>query len=100
VNEDAAANPSPATVDAIKARLRPAFDRELDQIAKLLAQKESTAECFGAAEFQLRDLLLRLGAAALDAGLEEVKKKNTKDQAVFALDATNRRRSKDIDRFG
>jgi hypothetical protein len=51
---------------------------EARNMARLLASKENH-ELFGDAEFQLRDMLMNLGAQSLDAALEARKKKPTKD---------------------
>lgn len=51
---------------------------EVRQIARLLASKENP-ELLGATEFRVRDACHRVGAAALDAALEQRKKGGTKD---------------------
>ena len=53
---------------------------EAEKIGRLLASKQNR-ELFGQTEFQLRDMLLRLGARGIDAALEARKKKNIKDPA-------------------
>jgi hypothetical protein len=53
---------------------------EAEKIGRLLASKQNR-ELFGQTEFQLRDILLRLGARGIDAALEARKKKSTKDPA-------------------
>lgn len=65
-----------AIADVVRAKMR----LEADNIGQLLASK-SNGELFGATEFQLRDILLSLGRVALDAALEERKKRGTKDPA-------------------
>lgn len=51
---------------------------EAKQIGRLLASK-SNENLFGQTEFQLRDLMLKVGAQGLDAALFERKKRGTKD---------------------
>jgi len=53
---------------------------EAENIGRLLASKENR-ELFGQTEFQLRDILLRLGARGIDAALEAQKKRDIKDPA-------------------
>lgn len=53
-----------------------AAEVELRQIARLLASK-SNRELFGATEFRLRDVVHGIGARALEAALEERKKRGT-----------------------
>jgi hypothetical protein len=53
---------------------------EAQNIGRLLASK-GNPELFGQTEFQLRDILHGLGARAIDAALEERKKRGTKDPA-------------------
>jgi hypothetical protein len=52
---------------------------EAERIGRLLASKDN-GELFGETEFQLREMLLGLGARSLDAALEERKKGATKDR--------------------
>lgn len=51
---------------------------EAQNIGRLLASK-ANSELFGQTEFQLRDILLRLGAQGIEAALSERKKGGTKD---------------------
>lgn len=51
-----------------------AAEVELRQIARLLASK-SNRELFGATEFRLREVVHGIGARALEAALEERKKR-------------------------
>ena len=51
---------------------------EAQNIARLLVSKDNP-ELFGQTEFQLRDMMLRLGAQGIDAALSERKKRGTKD---------------------
>lgn len=53
---------------------------EAENIGRLLASKQNR-ELFGQTEFQLRDILLRLGARGIDAALTARKKKSIKDPA-------------------
>ena len=50
---------------------------ELKQAARLVASKKNS-ELFGETEFALRDAVHRIGARALDAALQERKKRGTK----------------------
>lgn len=69
-----------AEAERIEDVLLAAMRVEAKQIAQLLASKEN-AELFGQTEFQLRDILLGVGARALDAALSERKKGGTKEPA-------------------
>lgn len=57
-----------------------AAEVELRQIARLLASK-SNRELFGATEFRLRDVVHGIGARALEAALEERKKRGIAGRA-------------------
>jgi hypothetical protein len=57
-----------------------AMQVEAKTIGRLLASK-GNRELFGQTEFQLRDILLGLGARAIDAALLERKKGGMKDPA-------------------
>jgi hypothetical protein len=61
---------------AIADILMAAMRVEAQNIGRLLASK-GNAELFGQTEFQMRDILLKLGARGLDAALEERKKRGT-----------------------
>lgn len=50
---------------------------EIKQISRLLASK-SNRELLGQTEFQIRDAVHRVGAAGIDAALEERKKRGIK----------------------
>ena len=50
---------------------------ELKQAARLVASKKNS-ELFGETEFALRDAVHRIGARAVDAALQERKKRGTK----------------------
>jgi len=60
-------------------KIRSAIERELSSLARLLASKEDT-ELFGKTEFEVRDLVLKIGAKAYEERLRE-KKTATKDRA-------------------
>jgi hypothetical protein len=47
----------------LEAKIRHAVDREISDLARLLVSK-SESDLFGATEFQVRDLVLRVGAVA------------------------------------
>lgn len=53
---------------------------EVQQLARLLASK-SNGEFFGATEFQVRNVVHRIGARAIEAALEERKKRGTAGRA-------------------
>ncbi len=53
---------------------------EIRRIARLLASKENR-QLFGETEFQVRDIVHRIGARGLDAALAERKKRGTEDPA-------------------
>ena len=62
--------------DLLLARMR----SEAKLMAELLASKPNQ-ELLGATEFRLRDMCLQLGGCALDAALEERKKRGIEDRA-------------------
>jgi len=53
---------------------------EAVQIGRLLATK-GNSELFGETEFQIRDAVHGIGAAAMESALEERKKRGTKDRS-------------------
>lgn len=53
-----------------------AAEVELRQVSRLLASK-SNRELFGATEFRIREVVHRIGARAMEAALEERKKRGT-----------------------
>ena len=57
---------------ALAQRIRELADEELVQIARLLVSKPDR-EIFGDTEFQLRDMLLKVGAKALEEHLRQKK---------------------------
>ena len=56
----------------LEAKIRLAVDQEIADLARLLVSK-SESEIFGQAEFQVRDLVLRVGAKAFAEHLREKK---------------------------
>lgn len=62
---------------------------ELGQAAALVASK-ADGELFGQTEFQIRDMVHRVGAALLDAALEERKKGGTSDPPPAVRTAASR----------
>ena len=56
----------------LEARIRLAVDQEIADLARLLVSK-SERELFGQTEFQVRDLVLRVGAKAFQEHLREKK---------------------------
>jgi len=59
------------------------------ELGRMLVSK-SNGELFGETEFHVRDVMHRVGAAAMDAALEERKKRGTEDRvsSVLSVDAT------------
>jgi hypothetical protein len=76
-----------AESDRIFAALRRAAESDLRVLADLLATKDDS-NTFGATEFAVRDIVLRVGAKALGAALEGRKKGGTKGLAGPAPTAT------------
>lgn len=60
--------------DRILQHLRTHADRHLEELAVLLASKPDS-ELFGKTEFEARDIVHRIGAAAMQAAVEERQKK-------------------------
>jgi len=56
----------------LEAKIRRAFDQEISELARLLVSKPEE-ELFGQTEFQVRDVVLRLGAKAFQEHLGEKK---------------------------
>jgi hypothetical protein len=56
----------------LEAKIRVAIDQEIADLARLLVSK-SESELFGQSEFQVRDLVLRVGARAFEEHLREKK---------------------------
>jgi hypothetical protein len=61
-----------AEAQELAARIRTVLDDEAERIARLLVGKD-TKDLFGQTEFDLRDLLLRIGAKAYELHLAEKK---------------------------
>ena len=62
----------------LEGRIRLAVDQEISILARLLVSK-SECDLFGATEFQVRDLVLRVGAVAF---AEHLREKKTATEAV------------------
>ena len=65
-----------AESDRIFETLRQAAESELRELADLLATKDDT-NTLGATEFTVRDIVLRVGAKAIETALEQRKKGGT-----------------------
>jgi hypothetical protein len=68
-----------AEAKTLEAKIRQAIDSEVSQLARLLVSKPDK-ELFGRTEFQVRDLVLRIGAKVFEEHLRE-KKTATRDRA-------------------
>jgi hypothetical protein len=66
--------------DAIFRRIETLYRQEARRVARLFAGKP-TEQLLGKTEFELRDRLLALGAASVEAALDERKKGGTKGRA-------------------
>ena len=75
--------------DRIEQRLLAAVGDEVRGIAELLASKPD-GQLLGAAEFQVRDRVHKIGARAIEAALDERKKGATWAPAPVARPATAR----------
>ena len=64
---------------ALEEKIRVAIDQEVSSLARLLASKDDK-DLFGKTEFEVRDLVLKIGAKAYEERLRE-KKMATKDPA-------------------
>lgn len=73
--------------DRIKRRLLAVVEDEVQGIAELLASKPD-GQLLGAAEFQVRDRVHKIGAQAIETALDERKKGGTKVPAPGARPAT------------
>jgi hypothetical protein len=87
--------PLPADLEAqaqeLAARIRARADDDILALARLLV-RTNDAELFGDTEFQVRDIVHHLGAAAFE---ERLKKRTAmKDQASNARAASSRRSSR------
>ena len=65
-----------AEADALRQRLMTAVAADIEGLAELLASK-TDRDLFGATEFQVRDLVLGIGAKALQAAAEGKKRRAT-----------------------
>jgi hypothetical protein len=72
-----------AEVQRVHDVLSKAMDREIWRMAELMVGKRDD-ELFGETEFALRDKVLRMGAQALEATVNDRKKGGTKAAASFA----------------
>lgn len=79
-----------AEVQRIHDVLLKAMDREIWQIAELMVGKRDD-QLFGETEFTLRDKVLRMGAQALEATVDDRKKRGTKAAALSAQSAARTR---------
>jgi hypothetical protein len=77
-----------AESDRIFAALRQAAESDLRALADLLATKDDS-NTFGATEFVVRDIVLRVGAKAVEAALEGRNKRATTVPPGPAPAATN-----------
>lgn len=59
-------------VESLKAKLRTSIESELDAIARLLVSREDK-DIFGKTEFEVRDLVHKIGAKAFEERLREKK---------------------------
>ena len=86
-----------AEAERIEAVLAKRAAGEIRAIARLIAGRP-TERLFGETEYDIRDLLLRIGNAALETALEERKKGGTEDPAPAAPSAKPQANSLAIDR--
>ena len=75
-----------AEADRIHAAMLEAAADDLRELAELLATKDDS-DTFGAAEFTVRDIVLRVGAKAVETALERRKKGGTTGPAAPARTA-------------
>jgi hypothetical protein len=78
-----------AEADRIHAAMLQAATGELRELAELLATKDDS-NILGATEFTVRDIVLRVGAKALETALQEKKRAATTGPAGPAPRATSR----------
>lgn len=78
-----------AEADRILGGMLQAAEGDLRQLAELLATK-TDADTFGATEFTVRDIVLRVGAKAIETALEGRKKGGTTGAAGPAPPAARR----------
>ena len=79
-----------AEVQRVHDVLSKAMDREIWQIAELMVGKRDD-QLFGETEFTLRDKVLQMGAKALEATVNDRKKRGTKAAALSAQIAAKTR---------
>ena len=79
-----------AEVQRVHDVLSKAMDRDIWQIAELMVGKRDD-QLFGKTEFELRDKVLRMGAKALEATVEDRKKGGIKAAALSAQIAAKTR---------
>lgn len=77
-----------AEADRILAALRQAAESDLRELAEVLATKDDS-NTFGATEFTVRGIVLRVGARAIEAALEGRKKGGTTGPVAPAPTANN-----------
>ena len=82
-----------AEVQRVYGLLREATDKEHWRLAELMVSKKDS-ELFGRTEFQIRDHLLRMGAQALEATVNDRKKGGTKAAVLPVPTAATTSRSK------
>jgi hypothetical protein len=78
-----------AEADRIRAAMLQAAEADIRELAELLATKDDRTT-FGAAEFTYRDIILRVGAKAVEAALEGRKKGGTTAPREAARTAASR----------
>jgi hypothetical protein len=84
-----------AQAQELAARIRARADDDILALARLLVSKDD-AEVFGDTEFEAREIVHHLGAAAFEERLK--KRLATKDQASTVPGVSNQRSSRDIGR--
>ena len=82
-----------AEVQRVFELMRKATEAEVWRMARLMVSKKD-GKLFGRTEFQLRDHLLRMGAQALQATVNDRKKGGTKAAAMSAPTVAGTRDSK------
>jgi hypothetical protein len=78
-----------AEADRLRTALAAAMAADLDHLARLLASK-ADGDLLGPTEFQVRDVVHRIGAKAIETALAERKKGGTTAPAAAAPTATRR----------
>ena len=72
-----------AVAEELRTKFRSALDSDITALAQLLATK-TDATFFGATEFQIRDLVLGMGAKALETAVASQKKRATSAVRITA----------------